>query len=135
VLRAVPGGVDRADGDRPSGDLVAVVELVVRVAGLGGCVNRDGHAVLQSQPAVTGDVVGMRMGLQHANDPDPLVRGGREVRLGRVRGVDQDGLARLLVADEVGGTPEVLVDELAEKHRPLTLSARFAVFPKVTSAS
>ena len=46
-------------------------------------------------------------------------------------GSTSDGLARLLVTDEVGGAAEIVVDELAKQHRG-DASSGFAVFPIVT---
>jgi len=40
----------------------------------------------------------------------------REHRLDLVRRVHDDGDPLVLVTDEVGGTPEVVVDELLEQH-------------------
>jgi hypothetical protein len=37
-------------------------------------------------------------------------------RLDRVRGIDDDCDALLFVADEIRGTPEIVVDELREEH-------------------
>ena len=46
----------------------------------------------------------------------PLPLGLVEVLLDRVGRVDDDRLARVLVADQVGSAAEVVVDELAEQH-------------------
>src|SRR5262249_50851735 len=129
----VPRCVDAPDDDRAECDLVAVRERVVRVLGSGSAVDGDRYIVLQREPPVPGDVIGVGVRLENAPDANPVLLGGREVGLDRVRGVDQKGLARLLVADEIGGTAEVLVDELAEQHSAVTLAALLAVFPKVTS--
>jgi hypothetical protein len=123
--------VDRSHRDRADGDLVTVLEAVVLVLGTGVLVHRDRDVVLQRQPAVPGDMVGVGVGLEYAHDSNSVLRRGGKVGLDRIRGVDQDGLA--FVADEIGGATEVLVHELAEQHCPLTLAAPLAVFPKVTS--
>ena len=116
VLGPVAGSVDAAHGDGARGDQVTVGERVVRVLRLGHAVHRDGHLVLERQPAVAGDVVGVRVRLEHADDAHTVPLGLVEVLLDRVGRVDQDRLARSLVADEVGGAAEVLVDELAKQH-------------------
>ena len=88
----------------------------MRIFGLRGRVDVDGHAVLEREPAVPGDVVGVRVRLEHARDPDvPFLRLG-EVGLDRVRGIDDHGLTRGLVADQVGRAAEIVVDELAKLH-------------------
>ena len=97
-------------------DPVAVLERLGRVLGLGGGVDRDRDAVLERQPAVTGDVVGVRVRLERVRQA--ARRGARLVqdRLDRERRIDHDGLAGRLVADEVARAAEVLVDELPEEH-------------------
>jgi copper transport protein len=80
--------------------------------------------VLEREPAVPGDVIGVRVGLEHPNDADARLVSRGEVLLDRVRRVDQEGLPLAGVADQVGGAAEIVVDELAEQHtRKLTLGA------------
>ena len=72
--------------------------------------------MLEREPAVPGDVVGVRVRLEDARDPDvPFLRLG-EVGLDRVRGIDDHGLTRGLVADQVGRAAEIVVDELPKLH-------------------
>ncbi len=97
-------------------DFLTVDERLVRVVRSGERVDRDGNAVLEGEPAVAGDVVGMRVRLDCPHDADMAVRGFVEVLLDRVGRVDDHGLPGLLVADQVGGAAEVVVDELAEDH-------------------
>src|SRR5204863_2426039 len=47
-----------------------------------------------------------------------------------IRGIDDDGDAGVLVADEIGRTAEVVVDELREEHAA-TLTPRAAISPEV----
>jgi hypothetical protein len=72
--------------------------------------------MLEREPAVTGDVIGVGVRLQDPDDPDVVV--GREVQvlLDGVRRVDHQGFATHWVADQVGGAAKVVVDELAEQH-------------------
>ena len=132
VLGAVTGSVDRPRRDRAGRERVAVREGVMRKRGYCVAMDRDRDVVLQRQPSVTRYVVGVRVRLQHAHDAHARLFGRGQVRLDRVGGVDQQCLARVGVADEVGGAPEVLVDELPEQHPALTLAAGLAVFPIVT---
>ena len=76
----------------------------------------DRQAVLEREPPVPGDVVGVRVRLEDAHDPHVVPRRLLEVLLDRVGGVDDDRLARVLVTDEVGGAAEIVVDELPEQH-------------------
>ena len=117
VLRPVARRVQRLHGDRADGDLVPVLERIVRVRGAGVGVHRHRQAVLERQPAVTGDVVGVRVRLEHARDSEATRRGLFEERLDRVRRVDEHRLARLFVTDQVRRAAKVVVDELAQVHR------------------
>ena len=97
-------------------DLVAVLERVVRVLGAGGGVDETGRPCSSASRPCPGDVVGMRVRLEHADDPHPALLRLLEVLLDREGRVDDDGRARVLVADEVRRAPEILVDELREDH-------------------
>ena len=84
-----PGGV-RACGSRagrpaPSSSSRPSVSASCGVLGLGGRVDRDRDAVLERQPAVPGEVIGVRVGLDDADDLDSVLRRLREHRLDRVR--------------------------------------------------
>ena len=61
-------------------------------------------------------MVGVRVRLEHTHDAHVALLGLREVPLDRVGGIDDHGLTRGLVADQVGRAAEIVVDELAEKH-------------------
>ena len=78
----------------------------------------DAAAVVECKAAVPGEVVGVRVRLEHAREPDFLVRGLVEVLLDRVRGIDDHGFTGVLVADQVRRAAEAVVDELAEDHKP-----------------
>jgi len=65
---------------------------------------------------VPGNVIGVRVGLERAHDPDVFLLCSGEVALNRKRGIDDDRLAGLFVADEVRRAPKVVVDELSEDH-------------------
>jgi hypothetical protein len=73
--------------------------------------------VLEREAAVARDVVGVRVRLERPDEVDVPRAGLLDVRLDRVRGVDDDREAGRLVADQVGRAAEVVVDELAEEHR------------------
>ena len=129
-----PGVCKTADPDRADLDLVAVGERAVRVLGVRRRVHRHRQRVLECETAVAGDVVGVRVCLEHANDSDSEPLGLHQVRLDRVRGIDEQRLAGRLVADEVGGAPEVLVDELPQEHPAGRYQGRAAAFLEVTPA-
>ena len=78
-------------------------------------MDRDGHAVLEREPSVTRDVVGVGVGLEHPDDAHAFFL-RLEVLLDRVRGVDQEGLPLAGIPDQVGGAAEIVVDELAKQH-------------------
>ena len=78
--------------------------------------DRDGQPVLEREAAVAGDVVGVRVGLEHALDPHALLLCGLEILLDRERGVDDDRDAGLCVTDQIRGAAEILVHELPEEQ-------------------
>jgi hypothetical protein len=56
------------------------------------------------------------VGLDDSDDVDAAMRGLFEVLLDRVGRIDHSCDAGVLVADEVRGTTQVVVDELREDH-------------------
>jgi hypothetical protein len=116
VLGPVPGRVQRAQDDPAELDLGAVFERLVRERRPGGGVNPHGQPVLEREPSVTRDVVGVRVRLEHRDELDLVSLRRIQVLLGRVGRIDDDGGSRLLVADEVRSAPEIVVDELLEQH-------------------
>jgi hypothetical protein len=62
------------------------------------------------------DVIGVRVCLENRRQLDAVSPALIQILLDRVAWVDDDCDAGVLVADEVGGTPEVVVDELLEQH-------------------
>ena len=111
-----PGRVDRPQHHLAELDLGTVGERIVLVLRLGVRVDRDRDAVLERQPPVAGEVVGVRVRLDRPHDPNAAALGGRQHRLDRVRGIDDRGDACILVADQVRRTAEVVVNELLEQH-------------------
>ena len=116
VLRPVPGRVDAAEDDVAEHDLRAVLERVVRILGLGGGMDAHGDPVLEREPPVAGEVIGVRVGLDRADDAHVALRGLVEVLLDREGRVDDDRVARSRVADEIRSASERVVDELREDH-------------------
>ncbi len=117
VLGPVPGRVHGAQRDLADDDLLAILERLERVRRLGDRVDPHRDAVLEREAPVAGDVVGVRVRLQHGHDAHVVALGLLQVALDRVRGVDDDGLVGLLVAYQVGGTAEIFVHKLAEDHK------------------
>ena len=119
VLGTVAGRVQHTDARRADLEHLAVGERLVWELRLGEAVHRDGNAMLEREPAMTGDVVGVCVGLEHPLDPHPGRVCGGEVLLDRERGVDHDRDSGLVVADEIRGTAEPVVHELLEeRHGP-----------------
>ena len=75
-----------------------------------------GMLVLEREPAVARDVVGVRVRLERPHDAHLEPFGLGEDLLDRVGRVDDDRLLRLLAADEVRGAPEIVVQDLCEEH-------------------
>jgi hypothetical protein len=117
VLGTVAGSVQRAHAHRAQCELPAVVERLVLVVRVGVAVDVDRRARGRGEPAVSGDVVGVVMGLEDVLDPHAHVAGQREVLLDVELGVDDGGDAGVLVADQVRGAAEVVVGDLAEDHQ------------------
>jgi hypothetical protein len=95
---------------------LTVLQRVELELGLAEWVDRDGDAVLEREPSMPGDVVGVRVRLQHADDPNAFGLGGLEVLVDRICGVDDERLAGGGIPDQVRGAAEIVVDELAEQH-------------------
>src|SRR5699024_6025161 len=121
------------DGDREVADLdgVTVVEaaaveavLPVRSAFAGEV---DGGSGRLCQLPGAGEVVGVNVGLGHMRDAHAVGFGHVEVDLDVAAGVDDDGVVRLLTADEVAGLGEVFVVDAFEKHGVSFLSGLTAV--------
>jgi hypothetical protein len=72
--------------------------------------------VLEGEAAVTGDVIGVRMGLENADELDLLPFRRIQIRFDRVCRVDDHGEPGLFVADQVRSAPEIVVDKLPEQH-------------------
>ena len=116
VLRPVPRRVDNADPHRPDGELLSVLERLERKLRVRERMDVDRHAVLEGEPAVAGDVVGVRMGLEHPSDAQAFPFCGLQVGLDCIGRIDVRRLAGRDIADQVGGAAEIVVDELAEQH-------------------
>ena len=118
VLGAVTGRVDRADRDRADVHDRTVVERCMGVVRLRGAVDVHWTAVVEREPAVPGEVVRVRVCLEHAHQPNLLARRLLDVLLDPVRRIDDRCLPRVLVADQIGRAPQAVVHELAEDHKP-----------------
>ena len=122
VLGPVAGRVHDPDRAASRPELVAVLDRLERVLGLGERVDADRQLVLEREAAVPGDMVGVRVGLEHAHDPHARLLGLLEVGLDRVGGIDDHRLAGRLVADQVGRAAEVVVHKLPEQHVAATVT-------------
>ena len=116
VLGAMARRVDRPQDDLAQLELDAVGQRVVGVLGLCVGMDRDRDAMLQREPAVPGEVVGVRVRLDDADDLDAALRRLRQHALDRVRRIDDRGDAGFLVTDQVRRAPEIVVQELLEEH-------------------
>ena len=131
VLRPVARGVDDADRDVADPQLVAVLDRVERVRRLGQRVDADRQPVLEREPPVPGEMVGVGVRLEHADDADAETLRLLEIGLDRVGRVDDHRLAARLVADQVGRAAEILVDALEEDHCRATVPTAPASFLEV----
>ena len=97
---------------------VAVLERLEGILGLCERMDGNGDALLERESSMSGDVVGVRVRLEHAHDAKAFLLGRFEVRLDRVGGVDDERLSCPRVTDQIRGAAEIVVDELAEHHEP-----------------
>ncbi len=116
VLRPMPWRVDRANDDLAELELCAVLQRLVRERRFGSFVHVHRDAFLERQAAVTGDVVGVRVRLEDGDELDVPALALIQILLDRVGRIDEDGDSGVFVADEVGTTPQVVIDELLEQH-------------------
>ena len=119
VLGPVPRRVEHPHAGVADRKLIAVGERLERIFGIGEWVDRDRQFVLERKASVTGDVVRMRMGLEHALDPNAVRGCALEVLLDLERGIDDDGHACGGVADQIRGAAQILVHELPEEEHGL----------------
>ena len=89
---------------------------IVRILRLRRGMDADGQVVLEPEPSVTRDVVGVGVGLDRPNEANPASLRFLEVLLDRERRIDDDSLSRALVADQVRSAAKSVVDELREDH-------------------
>ena len=117
MLGPVPGRVQHAHRDLADMQQVAVdhgVEVVLRFRER---MDRDARPVLGREPPVPGDVVGMVVRFDAAHDAQRVPLRLLDVLLDRERGIDDDRLAGLLGADQVGErSRRGRVDELSKQH-------------------
>ena len=132
VLGPVAGCVQDANRERADLDILSVLDGIEWKGRLGERMNAHRRAVLERQSAVPGDVVGVRVGLEHADDPHACPFGLLEVGLDRVGGIHEHRLAGCLVADQVGRAAEVVVHKLSEQHVSTTLPISAASFLEVS---
>ena len=116
MLRPVARRVDAAKKNVAERDLRAIGHRVVRVLGVGCRMDAHRDPMLEREPPVPGEVVGVRVRLDRADDADVALRGLLEVLLDREGRIDDDGVTGTGIADEVGGAAERVVDELREDH-------------------
>jgi len=93
-------------------------------------VNVHGDAVFECEPTVPGDMIGVRVRLDDGRQLDPPPPALIQVLVDRVGRIDDEGGSGMLVADQVGRTPEVVIDELLEEHQT-KLATNTAIPPEV----
>jgi hypothetical protein len=120
--------VDAPQHDLARRDLVAVLQRVVRVRGLGCGVNAHRNAVLQCEPPVAGKVIRMRVRLESPDYPHLPSRSFLEVLLYREGRVGDDSRSGSRIADEIRRATEGVIDELREDHGGRDRSSRARYF-------
>src|SRR6476646_5138902 len=125
--------MDRAENDVAYLDLRPVLERLVREARLGVPVDANRNAVLERETSVARNVVGVRVRLENADQPNVVAVRGREHGVDVIGRVDDDRDAGVLVAHEVRGAAQIVVQELLEEHGA-TLPPAPAMYPKAAPA-
>jgi hypothetical protein len=120
VLGAMARRVQRAHGHVAERELPAVVERLVLVVHPRLAVDVDGRAGRRRQPPVARDVVGVVVRLEDVLDGNAHVAGQPQVLVDVEPGVDHRADPGALVADQVRGAAEVVVDDLTEQHQRLS---------------
>ncbi len=116
VLRAVARRMKGANQELADLELEAVLDRLMLVIGLGVPVNVDLRSRGGRQAAMAGDVIGVVVGLKYVLDRYPGIASQREVLVDLEPRIDDRGVTRLLVADEIGGASKIVVGDLAEDH-------------------
>jgi hypothetical protein len=88
----------------------------MRERGSGGGMDPHRHLVLERESSVPGDVIGVRVRLENGDEPHLPAGTLIQILLDHVGRIDDGGDACMLVADDVGATSEVVIDELLEEH-------------------
>ena len=122
----MPGCVEGTDGQLAQSELPAVLEGLVVVLGRGIAVDVDDGAGGRGQAPVPRDVIRVIVRLEDVLDPHAEVAGDAQVFVDVQPRIDHGGHARVLVADQVARTAEVVVDELPEDHLPTLRRAQAA---------
>ena len=95
--------MDHADDDGSDLDLVPMVQRLVRIIDARSLVDRDRDVMLEREPAVACEMVGVRVRLERAHDSHPEACCLGDNRLDRIRRIDDRCDPRSFVADEVAG--------------------------------
>ncbi len=114
VLRPMAGRVERLQGKLAQLEPPAVGEGLVGVVDAGVLMNVDGRAGGGRESPVPGDVIGVVVGLEHVLDPHSVKAAEAQVGVDVPLRIDHCGDP--VVADQVGGATEVLVQNLPEQH-------------------
>ncbi len=95
-----------------------MLERLVREVRVDQTMDVDHGAGRRSEAAMAGDVIGVVVGLEDVGDAHVQVARQLEVLLDLEARVDDGRDAGLVVADEVRGAAEVVVNYLSKDHRP-----------------
>lgn len=116
-LDGVSGGFEDLKAEAGEGEDVAVAHGVKGVFGLGLGAEMDPGAAAVAELEMAGDEVSVEVGEEDVADEEAVLRGVVEVLLDVALGVDDDGGARGLVGEEVGGVGQTAEVVLFQEHR------------------
>ncbi len=116
MLRRMARGVHDLDAHLSHLQLLAILQRAVVVAEVGLRRAQELDVGPLGHLGEAGQVVVVAVGVQGVADAEPLYAGLGEVAVDVALWIEQQCLARLLGADEVGGMPQTLQVELLEEH-------------------
>lgn len=116
MLGGVPGRMENLDPDLTHLDPLAVFDRLVVVAEHGGGRAEQRDPLAGRELRQTGEIVIVAVAVDAVTDPQALRSGHVEVAVDLALRVEDERLPGLFGADQVGGVPEILEEELLEEH-------------------
>jgi hypothetical protein len=121
VLGPMAGRMDCLDLHLAQPQDPTVGEGLVTVLSVGKLVDVNRGAGRLGEPAVTGNMISVIMGLQHMLDSHAVQSRQPPIRANVPLRIDYGGNPGFAVGNKIGGASEILVDYLAKEHGMATV--------------